>query len=81
MVMTDMEDRVHRFHSIRELEHEGVGTWLSYYCEGSKVLVGELLGGVHRLEVLSFHIDFISYFEIWWSGSPGICGALIALLH
>ncbi|KIM55634.1 hypothetical protein SCLCIDRAFT_134260 [Scleroderma citrinum Foug A] len=35
----------------------------------------------HRLEVLSFHVDFISYLEIWQSGSSGICGALIALLH
>ena len=77
----DVEDRVHRLHSVGESECEGVGTWLRYYCEGSEILVGELLGGARRPKVLCFHIDFISYFEIWWSGSPGICGALIALLH
>ena len=35
----------------------------------------------HRLEVLSFHVDFISYLEIRRSGSSGICGTLIALLR
>ena len=77
----DMEDGVHRLHSVRELEHEGVGTWLRYYCKGSEILVGELLGGAHRPKVLSFHIHFISYLEIWWSGSSGVCGTLVALLH
>ena len=77
----DVEDRVHRFHSVGESEREGVTTGLRYDCEGSKVLVRELLGGVHRLEVLSFHVDFISYLEIWRSGSSGVYGALIALLH
>ena len=76
-----MEDGVHRFHSVGELECEGVCTWSHYYCEGSKILVGELLGGVHRPKVLHFHVDFISYFEIWQSGSSGVCRALIALLH
>ena len=76
----DMEDGVHRFHSVRESEHEGMSTGLRYDCKGSEVLVGELLGGACRLEVLSFHVDFISYLEIWQSGSPCICGALIALL-
>ena len=56
----DMEDRVHGFHSVGELEHEGMSTGLRYDCEGSEVLVGELLGGARRPEVLSFHIDFIS---------------------
>ena len=41
-----------------------MSTGLHYDCEGSEVLVGELLGGAHRLEVLSFHVDFISYLEI-----------------
>ena len=41
-----------------------MSTGLHYDCEGSKVLVGKLLGGAHRLEVLSFHVDFISYLEI-----------------
>ena len=77
----DMEDGVHGFHSVRELEREGMSTGLHYDCEGSEVLVRELLGGAHRPKVLSFHIDFISYLEIWWSGSSGVCGALIALLH
>ena len=77
----EMEDGVHRFHSVRELEREGMGTRLRYDCKGSEILVGELLGGVHRPKVLSFHIDFISYLEIWWSGSSGICGTLIVLLH
>ena len=77
----DMEDGVHGFHSVGESECEGMSTRLCYDCEGSKILVGELLGGVHRPEVLSFHVDFISYLEIWQSGSSGICGALIALLH
>ena len=58
-----------------------MGTGLCYDCEGSEVLVRELLGGVHRLEILSFHIDFISYLEIWQSGSSGVCGVLIALLR
>ena len=56
----DMEDRVHGFHSVGESEHEGMSTGLHYDCEGSEVLVGEVLGGAHRPEVLSFHIDFIS---------------------
>ena len=56
----DMEDRVHGFHSVRESEREGMSTGLHYDCEGSEVLVGEVLGGVRRPEVLSFHIDFIS---------------------
>ena len=77
----DMEDRVHGFHSVGESEREGMSTRLRDDCEGSEVLVRELLGGAHRPEVLSFHVDFISYLEIWQSGSPGICGALIALLH
>ena len=74
----DVEDGVHRLHSVGESEHEGVGTWLRYYCEGSKILVGELLGGACRPKVFCFHVDFITYFEIWQSGSSGICGALIA---
>ena len=75
-----MEDGVHGFHSVGESEHEGMSTRLRYDCEGSEILVGELLGGARRPKVLCFHIDFISYFEIWWSGSSGVCGALIALL-
>ena len=55
-----MEDGVHRFHSVGELECEGMSTWLRYDCEGSEILVGELLGGACRLEILSFHVDFIS---------------------
>ena len=39
----DMEDGVHGFHSVGELEHEGMSTRLHYDCEGSEVLVGELL--------------------------------------
>ena len=77
----DVEDRVHGFHSVRESEREGVTTGLRYDCEGSEVLVGELLGGACRLEVLSFHVDFISYLKIRRSGSSGVCRALIALLH
>ena len=72
---------MHRFHSVGESEREGMSTRLRYDCEGSEVLVGELLGGAHRPEVLSFHIDFISYLEIWQGGSSGICRALIALLR
>ena len=56
----DMEDGVHGFHSVGESKHEGMSTGLRYDCEGSEVLVRELLGGVRRPEVLSFHIDFIS---------------------
>ena len=56
----DMEARVHGFHSVGESEREGMSTRLRDDCEGSEVLVGELLGGAHRQEVLSFHIDFIS---------------------
>ena len=56
----DMEDRVHGFHSVGESECEGMSTRLCYDCEGSKVLVGEFLGGACRPEVLSFHVDFIS---------------------
>ena len=56
----DMEDGVHRFHSVGELEREGMSTRLRYDCEGSEVLVRELLEGACRLEVLSFHVDFIS---------------------
>ena len=74
----DMEDGVHRLHRVVESECEGMGTRLHYDCEGSEVLVRELLGGVRRLEVLSFHVDFISYLEIQRSGSSGICGTLIA---
>ena len=77
----DMEDGVHGFHSVGESECERMSTGLHYDCKGSKVLVGELLGGAHRPEVLSFHVNFISYLEIWQSGSPGVCGALIALLR
>ena len=76
----DVEDRVHGFHSVRELECERMTTGLRYDCEGSEVLVGELLGGVHRPEVLGFHIHFICYLEIWQNGSSGVCGTLIALL-
>ena len=77
----DMEDRMHRLHRVRESECEGMSTRLCYDCEGSEVLVRELLGGAHRPEVLGFHIDFISYLEIRQSGSSGICGALIVLLR
>ena len=77
----DMEDGVHRLHRVVESECEGMGTRLHYDCEGSEVLVRELLGGVRRLEVLSFHVDFISYLEIQRSGSSGICGTLIAQKH
>ena len=76
----DVEDRVHGFHSVRELECEGMTTGLRYDCEGSEVLVRELLGGVRRTEVLGFHIHFICYLEIWQNGSSGVCGTLIALL-
>ena len=77
----DMEDGVHGFHSVGELEHEGMSTRLRYDCEGSEVLVGELLVRACRPEVLSFHVNFISYLEIWQSGSPGVCRALIVLLR
>ena len=77
----DMEDGVHRFHSVGESECEGMTTGLRYDCKGSKVLVGELLRGAHRTEVLGFHIHFISYLEIQRNGSSGVCGTLIALLH
>ena len=77
----DMEDGVHGFHSVGESECEGMSTRLHYDCKGSEVLVRELLGGARRPEVLSFHVDFISYLEIWQSGSPGICRALIVLLR
>ena len=76
----DVEDRMHRLHRVGELECEGMSTRLRNDCEGSKVLVRELLGGARRPEVLSFHIDFISYLEIRRSGSSSVCGALIALL-
>ena len=76
----DVKDGVHRLHSVGKSKCEGVGTWLCYYCKGSEILVRELLGGAHRPKVLRFHIDFISYFEIWQSGSSGICGTLIGLL-
>ena len=39
----DMEDGVYRLHSVRESEHEEMGTGLHYDCEGSEILVGELL--------------------------------------
>ena len=77
----DMEDRVHGFHSVGELECEGMTTRLCYDCEGSKVLVGELLEGACRMEVLGFHIHFISYLEIRRNGSSGIRGSLIVLLR
>ena len=76
-----MEDGMHGFHSVGESEREGMSTWLRYDCEVSEILVGELLGGECRPKVLCFHIDFISYFEIWQSGSSGICGTLIVLLR
>ena len=77
----DMEDGVHRFHSLRESEREEMSTRLCYDCKGSEFLIGELLEGACRPKVLHFHIDLISYFEIWRSGSSSICRALIALLH
>ena len=79
--LADVEDRMHRLHRVGESECEGMSTRLRDDCEGSEVLVGELLGGARRLEVLSFHVDFISYLEIRQSGSSGVCGALIVLLH
>ena len=60
----DMEDGVYRLHSIRESEHEEMSIRLCYDCKGFRTLVGELLRGVCRSKVLSFHVDFISYFEI-----------------
>ena len=39
----DMEDRVHGLHALRELERMGVGTWLCYDFEWTKVLLGQLL--------------------------------------
>ena len=77
----DVEDGVHRFHSVGESECEGMTTGLCYDCEGSKVLVKELLGGARRTEVLGFHIHFISYLEIWQNGSSGVCRTLITLLR
>ena len=50
----DMEDGVHRFHSVGELEHEGMGTGLRYDCEGSEILIGELLEGHVDLKHLAF---------------------------
>ena len=76
----DVEDGVHRFHSVGESECEGMTTGLHYDCKGSEVLVGELLGGACRPEVLGFHIHFISYLEIQWNGSSGVCRTLIVLL-
>ena len=76
----DVEDGVHGFHSVGESECEGMTTGLCYNSEGSKVLVRELLGGAHRMEVLGFHIHFISYLEIRRNGSSGVCRSLIALL-
>ena len=77
----DMEDGVHRSHRVGKSEYEGMGTRLCYDCEGSEILVRELLGGVCRPKVLSFHIDFISYLDIQWSRFPSVCRALVALLH
>ena len=57
-----------------------MSTRLCYDCEGSEILVRELLGGAHRPEVLSFHIDFISYLEIWQSGSSSVYGVLTVFL-
>jgi len=62
-----MEYGVHGLHSIEELECEGVGSRSSNDCEGSEVLVRELLRGAHRPEILGFHINFITYFEVWRS--------------
>jgi len=59
-----MEYRVHGLHGIRESECEGERSRFSYYFEGSEILVGELLGGAHRPEILHFHIDLITYLKI-----------------
>jgi len=62
-----MENGVHRLHGVGELECAGERSRFSYNFEGSKILVGELLGGAHRPEIFHFHVDLITYFEIWQS--------------
>ena len=62
-----MEYRVHGLHGVGESKREGERSRFCYYFKGSEVLVGELLRGVRRPEVLCFHIDLITYFKIWWS--------------
>jgi len=59
-----MEYRVHRLHGVRESECEGERSRFGYDFEGSKILVGELLGGACRPEVFHFHVDLITYFKI-----------------
>ena len=43
-----------RFHGVRELEHEGVGTWVCNNLKWSKIVVREVLGGVHVQKYLAF---------------------------
>jgi len=62
-----MEYGVHGLHGVGQSEREGKRSRLSYYFEGSEILVGELLGGVRRPEIFRFHIDLITYLEIWRS--------------
>ena len=61
-----MENRVDRLHGVGESECEGMGTWVHDDLEGSEILIGEFLGGVHGAEVLSLYIDCISDCEVWW---------------
>ena len=58
---------VHGLHGVGELECEGEQSRFGYYFKGSEILVGELLGWACRPEKLRFHIDLITYLEIWRS--------------
>ena len=60
-----MENRVDGLHGVRELECEGMGTWVCDDLKGSKIFIRKFLGGAFGAEVLSLYIDCISNCEVW----------------
>lgn len=76
----DMEDGVYGSHSVRKAEREGMRSGLSNNGVRAKVLLGKLLRRASRTEVLSFHEDLVTNFEVRRRKALRISGTLIALL-
>ena len=57
-----------------------MGASLCNDCIWPKILLGELLQGMHRAEVLSLDKYLVTDFEVGCQSLTGICGSLVSLL-
>src|ERR1700710_2591841 len=76
----NMEDGGYGSHSVRKAEREGMRSGLSNNGVWAKVLFGKLLRRTSGMEVLSFHEDLVTNFEVRRRKALRISGTLIALL-